>query len=152
MQVLFFAVYNAPFVFYYCIFIFLPNTTWQIFQQPPPPNPVCLHPASHGGMSQDVWKGGAEPFPSSRPSGPTCHRLWEDVIASLWPPAPGSLPGPDLTHHSAHPPLLVWVQHSGTAHTGLKERFQRPWAAILNVVVRRTSPGGVGSMRERVCV
>ena len=96
-------------------------------------------------MSQDVWKGGAGPSLPLAPPAPTCHRLWEDVAASLWPPARGSLPGPEFTHHSAHTPLLVWVQHLGIADTGLKEKFQRPWAAILNVVVRRTSPG-VGSM------
>lgn len=89
-----------------------------------------------------MWKGGAEPFSSSCPSSPTCPRLWEGVIASLWPPARGSLPGPEFMHYSAHSPLLV--QHSVTAHTGLKERFQRPWAAILNVVVRTTPPGGGG--------
>lgn len=69
-------------------------------------------------------------------STPTFHRLWQDVAASLWPLTYRSLPGPELMHHSSHTSLLVCVQNSGAACTGLKEIFQRLWMVVLNVVVR----------------
>lgn len=59
--------------------------------------------------------------PLAVPALTNSHRLWQDVEASLLP----------LTRYSLlHTSVLICIQNSGTAHTGLQKIFQRDNEAL----------------------